>query len=236
MPTSFTVFSLGALPVWDAVEGNTILSTAAVGAALGTTYGSSGDPLFNNRVEFAPAGNGFTGGNPNVYDLDNNISNDQFSIDGGPPQTFDASMGFNATITYTDGTTANITAVVFQDSNGNTYWAPEITDNTDQAAIDALPIQSIELVSPIFANGSNTGFNLVADRADSEPICFTKGAMIECSDGPRLIETLRIGDEVKTLDNGVQKNTLGRTTQDGCNREVRPGQDKCRSFGSDRTD
>lgn len=35
-------------------------------------------------------------------------------------------------------------------------------------------------------------------------LCFARGTLIECPDGPRFIETLREGDLVNTLDNGAQ--------------------------------
>ena len=203
MPTTFTVFSLGQLPVWDTTEGNATLATGNVKAALGT-YGSAINPLYDSRATFSPAGTGFAGGDATAYNLDNNASNDQFSINGGPAQTFDASMIFNATITYIDGTTVNITAVVFQDSVGNTYWAPEFSANADQAAIDAKAIRSLTLTSPVYADGVSTGYNLTADRAESTPLCLCAGTMIRCPEGERLIEDLQVGDLVETLDNGAQ--------------------------------
>lgn len=204
MTTTFTVFSLGNLPVWDTVEGNQTLATGNVDASLGN-YGSTADPLFDSRVTLSSAGNGFSGGDPDTYDLDNNVSNDQFSIDGGPPQTFDAAMVFDAVITYRNGSTANISAVVFQDSAGNTYWAPELDDNDDQMAIEFRIITSLELVTPIYANGVNTGYGLIAEREESNPLCFCRGAMIACPDGPRPIESLQSGDWVLTMDNGAQQ-------------------------------
>ncbi|EBA11745.1 Hint domain-containing protein [Roseobacter sp. CCS2] len=191
------------MSIWDTQEGNTTLATGNVDDALGT-YGSAGDPLFGDRVEFAPAGNGFAGGSATTYDIDNNVSNDQFSIDGGPTQTFDASMIFSATITYLDGTTENITAVVFQDTVGNTYWAPEFSDNADQDAIEAKGIQSLELLTPIYSDGASQGYNLTADREDSMPLCLTAGARITCPEGARAVEDLAVGDLVVTRDHGPQ--------------------------------
>ncbi|CUJ96986.1 hypothetical protein RUE5091_01738 [Ruegeria denitrificans] len=212
MATTFTVFTLGNQQIWDTVEGNQTLSTGAVNSSLGT-YGSATSPLFDSRQTFGPGGTGFSGGDSTAYDLDNNASNDQFSIDGGPAQSFDAAMQFNAVITYTDGSTVNITAVVFQDSNGNTYWAPEFEGNADQDAIDASAIQSLQLVSPIYANGFNTGYSLFGERADSDPLCFAQGAMIACPDGPRPIESLQVGDQVLTMDSGAQPiRWIGRRT------------------------
>jgi hypothetical protein len=203
MTTTFTVFSLGQLDIWDPVVGDAALDTAAVSAAL-VTYGTSTDPLYTSRQVFSPAGSGFGGGAATSYDIDNNTSNDQFSIDGGAVQTHDATMAFNATITYMDGTTATITAVVFQDTDGNSYWAPEFSANADQAAIDAQAIRYLELVSPIYgAATTDNGYNLTADRQDSAPLCLSKGTLIGCPNGDRLIERLMIGDLVATRDRGA---------------------------------
>ena len=214
MPTTFKVFSLGQLPIWDPQEGNNNVSTSAVNNSLGT-YGAAGNKLADNIHTFSPSGNGFSRGTPDAYEVDNNISNDQFRIDGGPLKTVDVTMVFNATITYTDGTTANISAVVFQDTNGNTYWAPETTRNADQAAIEAKPIQSLTLNSPIYSNNSEgAAYLLQADRVDSQPICFTPGTLILCPEGERLVEDLRVGDLVMTMDHGLQPiRWIGRQTR-----------------------
>lgn len=204
MPTTFSVFSLGVQQVWDPTEGDQSLSTSAVNSTLGT-YGSSTDPLFDSIQTLSPAGNGFGGGSSNSYDLDNTTSNDQFSLDGGAAQTMDAAMVFNAVITYKNGGVATITAVVFQDANGATYWAPEFSSNADQAAIEAAAIESLQLVSPIYAQGVNgQGYGLFADRVDSDLICFARGASIACPEGERPVETLSVGDLVLTKDHGPQ--------------------------------
>lgn len=204
MPTTFSVFSLGQLAIWDPTEGDQTLSTGAVDQALGV-YGSAADPLFDGIQVLSSAGNGFGGGNATAYDLDNTASNDQFSLDGGAVQTHDASMVFNAVITYKAGGTANITAVVFQDVNGNTYWSPELSNNADQAAIEAFAVESLQLVSPIYAQGQfGQGFSLTGDRVDSNLICFAGDAMITCPDGVKRIADLSIGDLVMTMDNGAR--------------------------------
>jgi hypothetical protein len=58
-------------------------------------------------------------------------------------------MAFAATLTYVDGTTATITAVVFQDHDGNTCVAPQLSYNADQAAMEAHPIEAITLDSAV---------------------------------------------------------------------------------------
>lgn len=206
MATSFEVFYLGNLPLIDTQEGDQYVSTSAVNSWLGT-YGGPGNGLSDaaNIKQFAPGPSGYAGGNSTWYDTNNNASNDQFTIDG-VPQTIDATMVFNATLTYPDGTTANISAVVFQDTQGNVYLAPELTNNADQQALSAGPIQSLTLNSPIYSFGNNgQATNLLADRfsADFVP-CFTPGAAIATPRGEVAVENLRVGDRVFTRDHGIQ--------------------------------
>ena len=204
MATSFDVFYLGNLAAIDPVEGDSTLDTAAVSSWLGT-YGSAGAGLSGNIRSLTPAGSGFSGGISDGYDLNNNTSNDQMSIDG-VVKTHDATMSFNATITYPDGTTATITATVFQTTDGDVYLAPEFTNNADQAALEAGPIQSITLDSPNYANGSNQGYYLFGDRVAADFIpCFTPGTKIATNKGEVLVEDLQVGDRVFTRDNGIQE-------------------------------
>ncbi|MDG3041891.1 Hint domain-containing protein [Roseicyclus marinus] len=154
MATSFEVIFLGTLPLIDTTQGNEVAENAA--GILGT-YGSTANPL-NSNIRFLTPER-LTEDANDTYDTDNGGGFDSFRINGGAPQNFDAVATYNAIITYVDGTTANITAVVFQDVNGNTYLAPEITNNADQAALTLAPILSLNLVSV----ETNTG-DMTADR------------------------------------------------------------------------
>lgn len=49
---------------------------------------------------------------------------------------------YNAKVTYTDGTTASVTAVLLQDASGNLFLAPETSANADTAVNEAKAIQS----------------------------------------------------------------------------------------------
>ncbi|MGB3280237.1 MAG: hemolysin, partial [Pseudorhodobacter sp.] len=79
------------------------------------TYGTSEDPLANHIVSAS------------VNDADNdtniNTDNDHFpssetvTIDGSA-KVMDSAVVYDATITYTDGTTATITAVIMQSTDG----------------------------------------------------------------------------------------------------------------------
>ncbi len=193
MPTTFNAVSLGQLADIDTYEGNYYSENA--GALVGLTFGGPGDPLLDDFVEWSRGSNVGS-----YYDMDNSPK-DKFRIDGGPKQTFDGTAVYNATITYTDGTTANFTAVVAQDTNGNAYLVPEFTENGDQSALEAGPIQSVTLNSLLGNNYSG----LTASRETWDFVtCFLKGTLIETANGPRLIEALQIGDLIPTMDNGLQ--------------------------------
>ncbi|WP_299889744.1 Hint domain-containing protein [uncultured Ruegeria sp.] len=194
MPTTFTAISLGNIADIDSFEGNNIAENAS--ALVGQTFGASGNALLNNAVTWSPVGNPGS-----VFEMNNTVGNDQFSIDGGPTQTFDGTSIFNATITYIDGTTANITAVVAQDVNGNAYLMPEFTANTDQVALEAGAIRSITLNS---LNGNNFS-GLTANRQSWDLVtCFTSGTLIRTNCGERSVEQLSVGDKIQTLDHGLQ--------------------------------
>lgn len=160
MATTFDVLFLGTLPLIDTTQGNEIAENAA--GLLGS-YGTAVDPLSEN-VQTLSAN--FLGFDDNAtYDTDNRdflgliAEYDSFRINGGTAQNFDALSVYDATITYFDGTTATISAVVFQDVNGNTYLAPELALNADQAALTAKPITSLSLNFILNDNG-----DLQADR------------------------------------------------------------------------
>lgn len=155
MATTFNVISLGIQTEIDTVEGN---STAENSSALvGMTFGDSNAPLHQQVKTFSQ----YSSWKSN-YLIDGTQRVDQFTIDGGSPQTFDGLTVYNATLTYADGTTEDITAVVAQSTTGETYLVPEMSQNSDQDALEAKPIASLTLNS--VNKDSNT--NLGADRMD----------------------------------------------------------------------
>ncbi|MCE8511644.1 Hint domain-containing protein [Ruegeria pomeroyi] len=204
MPTTFTALFLGNLADIDTFEGNNSAENA--GALVGLTFGTIANPLVDSAVTWSAVGNPGS-----IFDMDNSPA-DQFSVDGGPAQTFDGTAIYDATITYTDGSTATITAVLAQDVNGNTYLVPEFADNADQSSLEAGIIQSLTL-DGLTGGGANFS-GLTANRQDWQLVtCFTPGTMIETPKGPRLIEELQAGDKIRTLDNGNQPlRWIGRTT------------------------
>ncbi len=228
MATTFEVLYLGTAPEIDTVEGNVVSEND--GALVGMTFGSAGDPLaFGAQRTFSPVD--YSGGTADMYDIDNTLSNDTFSIDGGPAQTFDGLAVYNATITYTDGTPpATITATVFQDTAGNIYLAPEIAAGADYSAMIAAPIESITLDS-IYTTTSN---RLVADRQSTNFVCYAGGTKILTERGEILVEQLNAGDLVLTLDRGPQPIRWTRCDQhplDDTEDDTKPVQIKAGAIG-----
>ena len=198
MPTTFNVISLGQLADMDLVEGDIYADNAS--ALVGLTFGGVQNALVDDFVVFSPGSTGYSGGYLEGYDQDNSPS-ETFRIDGGPEQFFDSNARFFATVTYIDGTTASVEVVVFQDTLGNSYIAPDFIYNADQALLEGAAIRSIRLDSVSFNNTEG----LIADRQSFNYVaCFTLGAMIETDAGPRKIETLEPGDRVRTRDHGYQ--------------------------------
>ncbi len=193
MPTTFNVISIGVLADMDTSEGDNVAENAS--ALVGMTFGSAGNTLVNDFVTMSQVGSvGSSYGS-------NNSPAEQFSINGGAGQTFDSTVIFNATITYIDGTTATYTAVLYQDVNGNAYLAPEFSANGDQTALEAGAIRSITLDSLV----GNSYSGLTASRESWNFVtCFVRGTEIETANGPVPVETLKAGDLVRTVDNGLQ--------------------------------
>ncbi|MAU51140.1 MAG: type I secretion protein [Roseovarius sp.] len=162
MPTTFNWIFLGpSATTLDPTEGNTTSENA--GSFVGTTFGSAADPLFQQVTRATTINNG---GAPTALDTDNTVSNDQFGTDiGSGPQTFtyDGVAVYNATLTYTDGTSTSFTAILLQDTAGNLFLAPPLnaTATADIDALTARPIESITLDSLVADAG-----NLGADRQD----------------------------------------------------------------------
>ena len=109
------------------------------------------------------------------------------------------------------------------DANVETYFAPP-----PQSVLDGLrDTRSCAVVAEtVSQNGNNSIPNdrprgTLTDQAGSEtqvpmmsdPVCFARGTRIETQDGIVLIEDLKVGDLVRTLDHGAQPiRWIGSTT------------------------
>ncbi|WP_323784106.1 Hint domain-containing protein [Thalassovita sp.] len=179
MSTSYTVISLGSAGDLDPNEYyspyHTHYGAENANSALGT-YGSGGDPLTDHFADMhAPNASANVNGVRAVSTDSTSGSADAIYING--EQTYiDSVLVYDATITYADGGTATISAVVFQTVDGNLFLAPEYDYNSDQAALEAGPIESISLNSLISGNNPNEVDYLAQSRWDAEYATGTMNA------------------------------------------------------------
>lgn len=200
MATSFDVFYLGTVPDIDPREGNGFSENA--GALVGRSFGDADALLVDQIHRFSVGSTGYSGGGTRVgYDTDNFSSNDTFRIDGGADQVMDGMAAYAATLTYADGTTGTVSSlIVFQDTAGKLYIAPELSYNSDQIALEAKPIRSVT-----FDRLVDNNFVLYFDRYEANfAVCFTAGTLIRTPRGEVPVQRLRVGDLVTTMDNGPQ--------------------------------
>jgi len=137
-----------------------------------------------------------------------------YTLGGVTHNTFlDGEATYYATVTYGDGTTANIIIELYQMQDGSTFVSRD-------DILDGAHIQSIEITS--FHGDNYTGIGHLSDfglndTPDSEVmiVCFTAGTLIDTQVGQVAIEQLCAGDMVKTLDHGMQAiRWIGSTTVD----------------------
>ena len=197
MPSTFKVIPLGSLPRIDVDENDGALSERAH-LLVGMTFGSAGDPLFDDAAVWSLAHNGSQ--SPLTYEPENNgtFDSDYFRIDGGGSRLFDNYGRYNSTITYTDGSTASVPVSIAQDSSGNSFWVP---NPSYTAEFEVKPIQSLTLNSLINKGGAHQLINLHDWQI---AICFGRGTQIATQSGLVAVEDLSSGDRVMTLDCGFQ--------------------------------
>lgn len=98
-------------------------------------------------------------------------------------------VGDRIQVRWPNNTTQWITGVTFYVSGGPAVFTP--TDGTI--------LQNATFLSSTFVNISTQ-----IAVGSLFPTCFVKGTLIDTDTGPRRIETLRPGDQIQTLDNGMQ--------------------------------
>jgi len=114
------------------------------------------------------------------------------------PNVGDTFNGIEVTsVWYNDTITVNVPGVGDVTITGVTFYlasGPAVFTPTDGAVLE-----NATFVSSTWVNTSTQ-----VDVGDFGPVCFTPGTWIDTIAGSRLIETLRVGDRVKTADHGVQ--------------------------------
>ncbi|MBQ0752537.1 MAG: hypothetical protein KBT70_20270, partial [Roseovarius sp.] len=239
MATTFDLFRLGTAPQIDTVEGN--LTSENHTALNGLVFGSTANPLAGNVASLSPDVDlllfpDYRGGaTSNAYDSNNFASNEEFVI-SGVRYTHDATMIYTGTvITYTDGTTATVDAIVMQDTAGNLYLLPPPSGPTAYSlALEAKPILSVTLGTAAPTNGTDV-YAMTADRYD---LTFSD-YVVEGTTGNDLIDTAYLGDpegdRIDDTDNLAGTNDDLVTAGAG-NDTVRAGAGNDTVFGDDGND
>ena len=141
-----------------------------------TTFGSAGAPLSDAIVRATAVdlnGDGILGDN------DNNASGnaEHFLIDGVQAY-LDSTQVYDANVTFADGSSGSITAVVIQLTDGRVYLAPEFEINADSVLLTSGPIVSITLTTALTVDSG-----LYATRLDTPYLGTTDDDLLFGGDG-----------------------------------------------------
>src|SRR5690606_23050660 len=103
-----------------------------------------------------------------------------------------------------DGTASVVrqSGVLMQMSNGDLFIRPSTSTVNQWDGITSISKVEVVSVSRTDNGVATIGFN--AGIFETDIVCFTRGTLIDCADGARPVETLRVGDLVQTLDRGLQ--------------------------------
>lgn len=163
MPLTYQAIYLGQdASFLDPTEGNSDSENASL--LLGRVFGSYAQPLFQEIVTLTAAD--YAGGaSAAALETNNDLENATLTSDlGAGPQifVFDGTVTYQAKLTYADGSSADISAVVAQTTTGELFLMPEATGSADGdiARFAAKPIASVSFGVPV-----ETTLDLEADRA-----------------------------------------------------------------------
>jgi len=159
------------------------------------TYGSGADRLARHVTTITS-----NSSDNDTVDFDHAPAPEDISYDiGAGPVTaqIDSAAQVDATVTFTDQTTASLPVGVIQATNGDLFLL--ISDS--QAVLASKPIESLEITSVVSSAFTAAG---QLTRDDLEFVCFAPGTAIATPAGPRPVETLRPGDPVLTDDHGAR--------------------------------
>lgn len=210
MARTFTWIHLGSTTALDPTEGNDTAENAS--SLNGRTFGTTADPLFGHIYSATLQGTASS------FLTNNSASGGPFRFTtstGGQPSnyTFDCVVEYNATITYADGTTATVTAVLVQSTSGELFLAPELQGSSDTAAYEAKPIRSVTINSVATSNA-----NLGTDRAVTG---FDDG-YIDGTSGNDLIDSAYI-EPIANGSDKIDNNDAGLSGQSGNDDFIRAG-------------
>lgn len=173
----------------------------------GNSYGSGQNVQFRTTYnEIAPSGwPGWPGYNPGqpASDFTYTHPDTGASLSDINIRTF-VLADFRITVHDENGTASTIerSGVLMQMSNGDLFIRPSTSTVNDWIGITSISKIEVLSVTRTTSNVATIGFH--ASIFETEIVCFTRGTLIDCADGPRAVETLRIGDLVHTLDRGLQ--------------------------------
>ncbi len=164
---------------------------------VGLIFGSVADPLYDN-IELLTLTDSNGDGTIESNDL---LGFEDDLTYGGVSSGLDSEVQYDVTVTYSDGTTALTTMLVFQDALGRVFLAPHIELHADNDVLNDHPIVSIELGAVSGDGYSGVQANL---EQDAFITCFVTGTLIATKLGLKKIEKLSVGDKVCTMDHGYQ--------------------------------
>lgn len=194
---TFTVISLGTFADVDVNETDGGVTENA--SDLFGTYGGPGNELYNS---FATMVTNDLDGDANIDDNDGGATPEAITIDGAT-YFIDSGTVYNATVTFTDGSTGTFTAVVFQTTTGEVFMAPELANNADNTLLTSLPIESVSLDSVSIDNTF-----ISANRLDANYQVPVTDSSADVLDGGAGDDVLLGGDGADTLTGGSGNDTF----------------------------
>ena len=176
---------------WTA-EGRDEIAPVALG---GNYYSFFGSDHFNTTY------NGTSRQPASQFTYDDPVTGDPLS--GVMIRTF-LLAEFDITVHDADGTASVVrqSGVLMQMSNGDLFIRPSTSTVNQWDGITSISKVEVVSVSRTDNGVATIGFN--AGIFETDIVCFTRGTLIDCADGARPVETLRVGDLVQTLDRGLQ--------------------------------
>lgn len=191
-------FYIGLIADLDPIEGNENVFSENAGDLVGAVFGSTDKPLYQmlSTVTLHDDNN-----NGTIAENDGESTTAEDITYEGTRSPLDSSHHYSVLITYVDGTTDTTRVVIAQDEQGRAFLLPNSEGALINRPLSAKAITSVEVVT-----ASDTGYpRMNANLELNAFVCFAAGTNIKTDKGDQLIESLRPGDLVETLDSGLQK-------------------------------